>query len=92
MKEYRFRAVIRQNGDMDAGYIVFPYDIRQEFGKGRVKVHALLDGTEYDGSVVNMGVKDEAGRVCYVIGVPGAIRRSIQKSFGDEIDVVIARR
>ena len=27
-KEYRFDAVIQQNPDMDAAYIIFPYDIR----------------------------------------------------------------
>ena len=36
--------------------MAFPWDIRKEFGKGRVKVHATFDGVPYDGSVVNMGV------------------------------------
>ena len=89
MKEYRFKAVIQQNGGMDAAYIVFPYDIRQEFGKGRVKVHATFDGAEYDGSIVNMGVKDAEGKICYIIGMTKAIRKRIGKTFGDEVDVVI---
>ena len=33
MKEYQFHAIIQQNGDMDASYIIFPYDLRAEFGK-----------------------------------------------------------
>ena len=33
-KKFRFLARLVQNGTMDAGYIVFPYDIRKEFGKG----------------------------------------------------------
>ena len=37
MKEYQFNAIIQQNGDMDASYIIFPYDLRAEFGKGQVK-------------------------------------------------------
>ena len=57
MKEYQFHAIIQQNGDMDASYIIFPYDLRAEFGKGRVKVHATFDGAPYDGSIVNMGLK-----------------------------------
>ena len=28
MKEYQFHAIIQQNGDMDASYIIFPYDLR----------------------------------------------------------------
>lgn len=89
MKEYRFRAVLRQSDGLDAAYIVFPWDVRAEFGKGRVKVSATFDGVPYAGSIVNMGVKDEEGRVCYVIGVTRKIRREIGKTFGDEIDAVI---
>ena len=89
MKEYVFTAVIRQNGDMDAGYIVFPYDVRKEFGKGRVKVEATFDGVEYRGSIVNMGVKDECGAVVYIIGVTKAVRATIGKSFGDTVSVFI---
>lgn len=92
MKEYRFQAVIQKNPDMDAGYIIFPYDIREEFGNGRVKVHASFDGEEYDGSVVNMGVKDSENNICYVIGIPKQLRTKIKKSFGDEIHVVITER
>ena len=69
MKEYQFHAIIQQNGDMDASYIIFPYDLRAEFGKGRVKVHATFDGAPYDGSIVNMGLKDADGNICYIIGV-----------------------
>ena len=45
-----------------------PYDIKKEFGKGRVKVRATFDGIVYDGSIVNMGIKNDDGSVCYIIG------------------------
>ena len=89
---YRFDAVIQKNPEMDAAYIIFPYDIREEFGKGRVKVRAAFDDTPYDGSIVNMGVKDADGKVCYVIGVTKAVRRAIGKSFGDIVRVTIRER
>ena len=38
-KLYEFDAVI-QPADKGGAYVIFPYDIRSEFGKGRVKVHA----------------------------------------------------
>ena len=66
---YRFRAVLVQNEGMDAAYVVVPIDLRKEFGKGRLKVHATFDGVPYDGSIVNMGVKDAHGEICYLIGV-----------------------
>lgn len=50
-------------------YVVFPWNIREVFGKGRVKVHAEFDGVPYDGSIVNMGLKDARGEICYMIGV-----------------------
>ena len=91
-KEYRFDAVIQQNPDMDAAYIIFPYDIREEFGKGRVKVLAAFDGVPYDGSIVNMGVKDADGNICYVIGVTKQIRKVIGKTYGDTVAVTITER
>ena len=56
-KVYESHAVIHPVPDKGEAYIIFPYDIRQEFGKGRVKVHATFDGHPYDGSIVNMGMK-----------------------------------
>ena len=72
--------------------MVFPWNIREVFGKGRVKVRAEFDGIPYDGSVVNMGVKDEEGNICYIIGVIKAIRRQLQKQDGDVIHTVITLR
>ncbi len=43
--------------DKGGAYIIFPYDIRKEFGAGRVKVQATFDNVPYEGSIVNMGVK-----------------------------------
>lgn len=86
---HQFAATIEQSGDMDAGYIVVPVDIRKEYGVGRLKVEATFDGVPYSGSVVNMGVKDAGGNTCYIIGVTKAVRAAIGKSFGDMVDVII---
>ena len=85
--EHRFTATIIQNSDMDAAYIIVPIDIRKEYGKGRLKVETTFDGIPYSGSVVNMGVKDSDGNVCYIIGIPKAIRHRIGKTFGDSVNV-----
>ena len=61
MKQYEYDAVIHENSDDGGAYVVFPWDIRREFGKGRVRVHAEFDGIPYDGSIVNMGVRNEDG-------------------------------
>ncbi|MCI9223922.1 MULTISPECIES: DUF1905 domain-containing protein [unclassified Acutalibacter] len=91
-KEYTFDAVIHEIPEKGGAYVVFPWDIRQEFGKGRVKVHAEFDGIAYDGSIVNMGVKDEQGNICYIIGVLKSIRRSLGKSEGDTVHVTLSER
>ncbi len=72
---------------MDAAYIVVPVDIRKEYSKGRIKVKATFDGEPYSGSVVNMGVKDADGNVCYIIGITKALRQKIGKTFGDCVEV-----
>ncbi|NQK66677.1 DUF1905 domain-containing protein [Streptococcus suis] len=91
-KVYEFQAVIHPVPDKGGAYIIFPYDIRQEFGKGRVKVHATFDGHPYDGSIVNMGMKDEEGNICYILGIQKAIRATIGKQPGDTVFVTIRER
>jgi len=92
-KTYEYEAVIQPaDDDTDAAYIIFPYDIKAEFGKGRVKVRATFDGEPYDGSIVNMGVKNEDGSICYVIGIRKDIRAKIGKQIGDSVAVTIKER
>jgi hypothetical protein len=94
VKVYAYDAVIQSdNTDGDGGtYVVFPYDVRLEFGRGRVKVCATFNGELYNGSIVNMGVKNVDGSVCYIIGVRKDIRAKIGKQIGDTIRVTIQER
>ena len=89
---YEFDGVIREMRDSGGAYVVFPWDIRKEFGAGRVKVSVLFDGLPYEGSIVNMGLKDEQGTVCYIIGLLKAIRKELGKADGDPVHVVVKRR
>lgn len=91
-KTYEFDAVIKKVPDLDGAYVEFPYDVKAEFGKGRVKVHATFDGEPYDGSIVNMGLKNGDGSVCYIIGLRKNIRAKIGKQTGDIVKVTIAER
>jgi len=86
MKKYEFDAIIQKVEDMDAAYIEFPYDVRKEFGKGRVKVRATFDGAEYDGSLVRMKTE------CHIIGIKKEIRSMIHKQAGDVVHVCIQER
>ncbi len=92
MKHFEYDAVLHEDPDSGGAYVAFPWDIRKEFGKGRVKVHASFDGIPYEGSIVNMGVKNADGSVCYVIGVRKAIRQALGKGEGDTLHVVIEIR
>ncbi|GFI09036.1 MAG: DUF1905 domain-containing protein [Lachnospiraceae bacterium] len=82
-KVYEYESLIYAAGDTGGAYVIFPYDIRKEFGRGRVKVHVTFDGEPYDGSIVNMGVKNEDGSICYIIGIRKDIREKIKKQPGD---------
>ncbi|MCI8514602.1 MAG: DUF1905 domain-containing protein [Lachnospiraceae bacterium] len=88
-KIYEFYAVIEAVLDKGGAYIRFPYDIREEFGKGRVKAEVTFDGESYCGSIVNMGVKNADGSICYIIGIRKEIRDKIGKQAGDSVFVTV---
>lgn len=88
---FEFDAVLHELPEGGA-YVVFPGDVRAIFGRGRVKVSASFDGVPYEGSVVNMGLKNPDGSVCYVIGVLKAIRQKLGKGDGDVLRVTIEER
>ena len=85
-KTYEFEAEIKKVPDIDGAYVEIPFDVKAEFGKGRVKVHATFDGEPYDGSLVRMGTP------CHIIGIQKAIRAKIGKQPGDTIKVTIIER
>jgi hypothetical protein len=92
-KTYRFEAVIQPSEANKGGaYVVFPYDVRAEFGKGRTKVQATFDGEPYSGSIVNMGLTNPDGSICCIIGVLKDIRAKIAKQVGDTVLVTIRER
>lgn len=85
-KTYEFDAVIQKVPDIDGAYVEFPCDVRGEFGKGRVKVHATFDGVPYDGSLVRMGTPG------HIIGLRKDIRAHIGKGPGERVRVRIWER
>ncbi len=91
-KLYEYEAIIQKVPDIDGAYVEFPYNVKAEFGKGRVTVHATFDGEPYDGSIVNMGIKNVDGSVCYIIGLRKDIRAKIGKQPGDSVKVTITER
>ena len=88
-KVYEYESVIYEAGQKGGAYVIFPYDIRKEFGRGRVRAHVTFDGVPYDGSIVNMGVKNDDGSICYIIGIRKDIRAQIGKQPGDRVFVTV---
>ena len=84
-KVYSFQAVIEPVPDKHGAFIRFPYDVR-------VKVRASFDGEIYDGNLVNMGVKNPDGSICYIIGIRKDIQEKIGKGPGCSIAVTIRER
>ena len=85
-KQYAFDAQINKVPDMDGAYVEIPFDVKKEFGKGRVLVHATFDGEPYEGQLVRMGTP------CHIIGVRKDIRAKIGKQPGDTIAVRLQER
>ena len=90
--KFEYDEILHETPDNGGAYVIFPWDIRGVFGKGRIKVHAEFDGIPYDGSIVNMGIKDSQGNVCYIIGVLKSVRKKLKKGDGDSIHIVIEER
>lgn len=85
-KLYEFDAIIKKVPDIDGAYIDFPYDVKKEFNKGRVKVTATFDGVVYQGSLVRMKTPN------HIIGLRKDIRKQIDKQLGDIVHVTIQER
>lgn len=81
-----FDAVIKQVPDLDGAYVEIPFDVKAEFGKGRVLVHATFDEQAYDGQLVRMKT------TCHIIGIRKEIRKKIKKQPGDTIHVTLRER
>ena len=85
-KLYEFEAEIKKVPDIDGAYIEIPFDVKAQFGKGRVPVFATFDGEPYEGSLVRMKTP------CHIIGIKKDIRAKIGKQPGDTIKVTIRER
>lgn len=85
-KVYEFEAVIQKVPDIDGAYVEFPFDVKAEFGRGRVKVAATFDGEPYEGSLVRMGTPG------HILGLRREIRQKIGKQPGDTVRVTVRER
>lgn len=85
-KKYEFEAAIIKNPRMDAAYIEIPFDVKAEFGKLRVPVHATFDGEPYDGQLVRMKTS------CHILGIRKDLRAKIKKQPGDKVRVTLQER
>jgi len=85
-KIYEFEAEIKKVPGIDGAYVEIPFDVKAEFGKGRVPVYATFDGENYEGSLVKMKTP------CHIIGIKKDIRAKIGKQPGDIIKVTLVER
>ncbi len=85
-KVYEFDAEIKKVPELDGAYIEIPFDVKAEFGRGRVPVTATFDGEPYDGSLVRMKTP------CHILGIRKDIRAKIGKQPGDTVHVTIMER
>ena len=91
-RRFEYDQVLHELPEKGGAYVVFPWNIREVFGQGRVQVRAEFDGEPSEGSFVNMGLRGPDGEVVYLIGVRKDIRKRIGKRDGDRVHVVIEER
>ena len=88
-RRYCFEAVLEAVPERGGAYVRFPCDLRQEFGRGRVRVRADFDGVSYRGGLVYMGMFREDGTPCPILGVRKDIRERLGKQPGDTVTVTL---
>lgn len=85
-KVYEFDVEIKKVPDLDDAYVEIPFDVKEEFGKGRVPVSATFDGEPYDGNLVRMKTP------CHILGIRKDIRAKIGKQPGDTVHVTLVEK
>ena len=87
---YSFDAII----ESAAGWSLYSGSNRYQASvrKGKTQGACHLHGHPYDGSIVNMGLANADGSICYIIGIRKDIRKSIGKEPGDTVAVTIQER
>jgi hypothetical protein len=85
MKVYKFKAKI-EAGDGGGAYVLFPYDVEQEFGtRGKIPVKAKIGGVAYTGSLIKYGAPH------HMLPLLKAIREQIGKAPGDFVQVELSK-
>ena len=83
MSKQEFTGTLIKVPDMDATYVMIPFDVKKAFGrKSHVKVKAWIDGFLYRGSIADMGEGNS-------LIVTKEIRRMLGKYPGDQVHIVI---
>ena len=85
-RSYAFEAVIQKVDGIDGAYVEIPFDVKAEFGRGRVPVRATFDGVAYEGSLVRMGTPG------HILGMRKEIRAKLGKAPGDTVHVTLRER
>jgi hypothetical protein len=85
MKVYRFTAKLKPARGGGA-YILFPYDIEQEFGtKGRVPVNAQFNDAPYKACLLKYGHPQ------HMLPAPKAVREVTRKAPGDTANIELSK-
>ena len=75
---------LEKHEKLDATGITIPFDVEAVFGAKRVPVKAIVNGKEYQGSIVRMAGK-------YMLGIPKAFREAAGIKAGDNIVVTLVK-
>ena len=86
-KIYKFEATIKTLENVHGAFVEFPYDVKEEFSKGRVKVIATFDGLEYNKALLAKWRTEK-----HITIIPKEIREKLKKDINDTVNVTIKER
>lgn len=82
MSKYTFEAKLEGSPDYpNAAFVGVPFDVKETFGKSRVKIKATIDGIPYRGTLVKMKTP------YHILIVIQEIRKKIGKTHGDIVSI-----
>lgn len=79
----RFTAELQADSDGSAGFVIFPYDLKELYGIGNlVPVTVTFDGIPYQGSIAKMGPQP-------MLLIRKDVRAQLNKRAGEMVEVTV---
>lgn len=89
---YRFESMLWRVPNSSAAYVIFPYDVKEVFGKGIVHVRATVENVSFNCSIMNRGHRHFKNKPTYTISINRDRLTQMDREWGDTVTVTVRER